>query len=36
VIQETGGWCLDVSEAEIAIAKAELGAKAWAASRLPP
>ena len=25
VIQETGGWCLDVSEAEIAIAKAELG-----------
>jgi threonine synthase len=25
VVQETGGWCLDVSEAEIAIAKAELG-----------
>jgi threonine synthase len=24
-IQDTGGWCLDVSEAEIAIAKAELG-----------
>ena len=24
-IKETGGWCLDVSEAEIAIAKAELG-----------
>jgi threonine synthase len=24
-IQETGGWCLDVSEAEIAIAKAEIG-----------
>ena len=27
VIEETGGWCLDVSEAEIAIAKAELGAE---------
>jgi threonine synthase len=27
VILETGGWCLDVSEAEIAIAKAELGAE---------
>jgi threonine synthase len=27
VIQESGGWCLDVSEAEIAIAKAELGAE---------
>jgi threonine synthase len=27
VIQDTGGWCLDVSEAEIAIAKAELGAE---------
>jgi threonine synthase len=27
VIQETGGWCLDVSEAEIAISKAELGAE---------
>ena len=27
VIQETGGWCLDVSEAEIAIAKAELGSE---------
>lgn len=27
VIHETGGWCLDVSEAEIAIAKAELGAE---------
>ncbi len=26
-IQTTGGWCLDVSEAEIAIAKAELGAE---------
>jgi threonine synthase len=26
-IQETGGWCLDVSEAEIAIAKAELGSE---------
>jgi len=26
-IQETGGWCLDVSEAEIAVAKAELGAE---------
>ncbi len=25
VVQETLGWCLDVSEAEIAIAKAELG-----------
>ena len=25
VIQETGGWCLDVSEAEIAVAKAEMG-----------
>jgi len=25
VIQDTGGWCLDVTEAEIAIAKAELG-----------
>ena len=25
VIQDTGGWCLDVSEAEIAVAKAELG-----------
>ena len=25
VIKETGGWCLDVSEAEIAVAKAELG-----------
>jgi threonine synthase len=25
VIQDTGGWCLDVSEAEIAIAKAEIG-----------
>ena len=25
VIKDTGGWCLDVSEAEIAIAKAELG-----------
>lgn len=24
-IQESGGWCLDVTEAEIAIAKAELG-----------
>lgn len=27
VIEESGGWCLDVSEAEIAIAKAELGAE---------
>lgn len=27
VIQETGGQCLDVSEAEIAIAKAEIGAE---------
>jgi threonine synthase len=27
VIQDTGGWCLDVTEAEIAIAKAELGAE---------
>jgi threonine synthase len=27
VIQETGGWCLDVTEAEIAMAKAELGAE---------
>jgi threonine synthase len=26
-IQETGGWCIDVTEAEIAIAKAELGAE---------
>jgi len=24
-IQETGGWCLDVTEAEIAVAKAEIG-----------
>jgi len=27
VIQESGGFCLDVSEAEIAIAKAEIGAE---------
>jgi threonine synthase len=27
VIQDTGGWCLDVTEAEIAIAKAELGSE---------
>jgi threonine synthase len=27
VIRDTGGWCLDVNEAEIAIAKAELGAE---------
>jgi threonine synthase len=27
VIHETGGWCLDVSEGEIAIAKAEIGAE---------
>jgi threonine synthase len=27
VIQESGGWCLDVTEAEIALAKAELGAE---------
>jgi len=26
-IKETGGWCLDVTEAEIAIAKAEIGAE---------
>jgi len=26
-IQDTGGWCIDVTEAEIAIAKAELGAE---------
>ncbi|MGA3131069.1 MAG: threonine synthase [Terracidiphilus sp.] len=26
-IEETGGWCLDVTEAEIAIAKAEIGAE---------
>jgi threonine synthase len=26
-IQETGGWCLDVTEAEIAMAKAEIGAE---------
>jgi threonine synthase len=26
-IHETGGWCLDVTEAEIAIAKAEIGAE---------
>lgn len=25
VIKDTGGWCLDVSEAEIAVAKADLG-----------
>jgi threonine synthase len=25
VIQDTGGWCLDVSEGQIAVAKAELG-----------
>ena len=25
VVHETGGWCLDVTEAEIAIAKAEIG-----------
>jgi threonine synthase len=25
IIQDSGGWCLDVTEAEIAIAKAELG-----------
>jgi threonine synthase len=25
VMHETGGWCLDVTEAEIAVAKAELG-----------
>ena len=25
VVKDTGGWCLDVSEADIAIAKAELG-----------
>lgn len=25
VVEETGGWCLDVSEAEIAVAKAEIG-----------
>ena len=27
VIQDSGGWCIDVTEAEIAIAKAELGAE---------
>jgi len=27
VVEETGGWCLDVTEAEIAIAKAEIGAE---------
>jgi len=27
VIQDTDGWCLDVTETEIAIAKAELGAE---------
>jgi threonine synthase len=27
IIQDTGGWCLDVTETEIAIAKAELGAE---------
>jgi threonine synthase len=27
VIHETGGWCLDVTEAEIAIAKTEIGAE---------
>jgi threonine synthase len=27
VVKDTGGWCLDVNEAEIAIAKAELGAE---------
>jgi threonine synthase len=27
VIQESGGWCLDVTETEIAMAKAELGAE---------
>jgi threonine synthase len=27
VVQETCGWCLDVTEAEIAMAKAELGAE---------
>ena len=26
-IQETGGWCLDVTEAEMAVAKAEIGAE---------
>ena len=26
-IHETGGWCLDVTEAEIAVAKAEIGAE---------
>jgi threonine synthase len=27
VVHDTGGWCLDVTEAEIAIAKAEIGAE---------
>ncbi|MGA7256234.1 MAG: threonine synthase [Terracidiphilus sp.] len=27
VLEETGGWCLDVTEAEIAMSKAELGAE---------
>ena len=26
-IEETGGWCLDVTEGEIALAKAEIGAE---------
>jgi threonine synthase len=26
-VEETGGWCLDVTEAEIAIAKAEIGSE---------
>ena len=27
VVHDTGGWCLDVTEAEIAVAKAEIGAE---------
>lgn len=27
IIEDTGGWCLDVTEAEIAVAKAEIGAE---------
>jgi threonine synthase len=27
IIKDTGGWCLDVTEAEIAVSKAELGAE---------
>ncbi|HXS75116.1 MAG TPA: threonine synthase [Terracidiphilus sp.] len=27
VVRDTGGWCIDVTEAEIAVAKAEIGAE---------